>query len=155
MAFKLTVIAANPVGVRLMSMSNDSVTAEMMGRYFVYKLRDKFQVKDLFNPIKKELEYVTYNQMNFFAWRIKLIGRFKRRQRRKIWKIEGGPGIGLSTTVLSLDYYQTIVVMQHSTISIKVWLVKRPAFDNDMLCMLAKTALAFHYRFHLLGQPRL
>lgn len=89
MAFKLTVIASNPVAVSLMSMSNDSITAEMMGRYFVYKLRDKFQVKDLFNPIKKELEYVTYACVHFFAWRIKLIGRFKRRQRRKIWKIEG------------------------------------------------------------------
>lgn len=89
LAFKLTVIASNPVAVSLMSMSNDSITAEMMGRYFLYKLRDKFQVKDLFNPIKKELEYVTYACVHFFAWRIKLIGRFKRRQRRKIWKIEG------------------------------------------------------------------
>lgn len=29
--------------------------------------------------------------------------------------------------------------MQHSSISIKVFLVKRPAFDNDMLCLLARS----------------
>lgn len=117
------------INVSFVFLGNEGITAEMLCRFIAIKLRDKYTVIDLFRPLKRELNLVKKWDRFFYGFKIKLSGRFARRDRSKFYTLYE-PTLPLSTVVAPIDYYNSTAVLKNSICSIKVWLHRQPFSKN-------------------------
>jgi hypothetical protein len=98
---------------------NNGITAELLARYISYKMAKGHTINSLFRPIKIELLKVKDLNRFFYGFKIRLSGRFERRNRARVYSLYEQT-LPLSTVVAPIDYYYSTVILKNSICSIKV-----------------------------------
>lgn len=67
--------------VEFFGLNNDSISASFLARYIARKIEMRFQIRDLFTPIGKELRTLFKNTSALLGYKIQFVGRLTRRGR--------------------------------------------------------------------------
>lgn len=65
--------------VELFGLDNTSISAIFLARYVARKIEMRFQIKELFTPIKRELRFLIKNSSSLLGYKIQFTGRLTRR----------------------------------------------------------------------------
>lgn len=67
--------------VEFFGLDNDSVSAIFLARYVARKIEMRFQIKELFTPIGREMRYLRRNTVALAGYKLQFVGRLTRRGR--------------------------------------------------------------------------
>ena len=110
---------------------NYNYTAELLTKYICIKLKQRFTLNQVIKPLTKYLKKLI-KKKNLFGYRIKLSGRFTRKQRATTIVIKFGT-VPLATINNQIDYSQQNVVLKDGVGNVKVWLNKTKKFKNSLV----------------------
>lgn len=118
----------------IISIDNEEVSAELLVRYFLIRLRQSYTIRFMLNPVERELKKLV--KLRFLqGFRIRLSGRFTRRQRSKVIKTKFGI-MPLTQKRKKIDFNERTTVLKFSILSIRVWLCRA---EVEKLNNLTKT----------------
>lgn len=112
---------------------NYNYTSELLSKYICIKLKQRFTLNQVLKPLTKYLKKLI-KKKNLFGYRIKLSGRFTRKQRATSIVIKFGT-VPLATISKQIDYAQSDVILKDGKGSIKVWLNKTAKFKNSIISL--------------------
>lgn len=72
-------ITVLPLRIELFGLDNDVISAAFLARYVARKIEMRFQIKELFTPIKRELKFLIKNSSYLLGYKIQFTGRLTRR----------------------------------------------------------------------------
>ncbi len=67
--------------VEFFGIDNDSISANFLARYIARKIEMRFQIKELFTPIGREMRHLMRNTSSLFGYKLQFVGRLTRRGR--------------------------------------------------------------------------
>jgi hypothetical protein len=67
--------------VEFFGLDNDSISAIYLARYIARKIEMRFQIKELFTPIGREMRYLRRNTVALAGYKLQFVGRLTRRGR--------------------------------------------------------------------------
>lgn len=67
--------------VDFFGIDNDSISAAFLARYIARKIEMRFQIKELFTPIGREMRHLMRNTSALFGYKLQFVGRLTRRGR--------------------------------------------------------------------------
>ena len=67
--------------VEFFGLDNDAVSAIFLARYIARKIEMRFQIKELFTPIGREMRYLKRNTVRLAGYKLQFVGRLTRRGR--------------------------------------------------------------------------
>lgn len=104
--------------IYFIGLTNYSITAQILARYFAVKLRSGYKLLNVLAPVKKDLLFFSKNKsLNGFKFLFK--GRFQRRHRSKRFSFTEG-NISLNNLSTFIDYSRVLVVLRNSAVSVHV-----------------------------------
>jgi ribosomal protein S3 len=102
----------------IINIDNEEVSAELLVRYFLIRLRQSYTIRFMLNPVEKELKKLV--KLGYLqGFRIRLSGRFTRRQRSKIIKTKFGI-MPLTEKRKKIDFNERTTILKFSILSIRV-----------------------------------
>jgi hypothetical protein len=108
------------VKLNIYFVNNYNFTAELLVNYICIKLKQKFTLSQALRPLCKFLDKLI-RKVYLFGYKIKLNGRFSRRQRASKIVFKGG-SVPLATIDSSIDYASNFVSLKDGVGGIKLWL---------------------------------
>ena len=108
------------VKLNIFFVNNYNFTAELLVNYICIKLKQKFTLSQALRPLCKFLDKLI-RKVYLFGYKIKLNGRFSRRQRASKIVFKGG-SVPLATIDSSIDYASNFVSLKDGVGGIKLWL---------------------------------
>lgn len=129
-SFRLNKISFFKTYIYFIGLTNYSITAQILARYFAVKLRSGYKLLNVLAPVKKDLLFFSKNKsLNGFKFLFK--GRFQRRHRSKRFSFTEG-NISLNNLSTFIDYSRVLVVLRNSAVSVHVWLCRDFRFHQKM-----------------------
>lgn len=76
--------------VEFFGLDNDSVSAMFLARYIARKIEMRFQIRELFTPIGREMRFLRRNTVALTGYKFQFVGRLTPRGRvRTTWRVGG------------------------------------------------------------------
>jgi ribosomal protein S3 len=108
------------VGIMLIGLTNQTVTAEMVCRFLRIKLEQKYTVRELLHVIKRGMRLVK----DLRGYQIDFRGRFTRRQRASFER-KGVGKMPQSAMGCRIEYAYEQVVLKYGSCGVKVWFYRK------------------------------
>lgn len=115
-------IVKRKLEVYIFSIDNKNIGAELLTRYIFIKLRQNYTIGFMLSPLRRELKYLIRRRV-LDGFRIRLSGRFNRRQRSKVITVKHGI-MPLTEKRKNIDFNERTLVLKFSILSIRVWLCR-------------------------------
>lgn len=110
---------------------NFNYTSELLTKYVCTKLKQRFTLVQVVQPLVKYLSKLI-KKKNLFGYRLELVGRFTRKQRATKMLIKDGT-VPLATINKKIDYSQSFVILKDGVGNVKIWLNKTKKFKNSLI----------------------
>jgi ribosomal protein S3 len=111
-------MAKRKLELYVFSVNNENIEAELLTRYIFIKFKQKYSINFMLYPIRRELiKLVKMRVLDGF--RIRLSGRFNRRQRSKVITLNYGL-LPLTQKSKNIDFNERTLVLRFSILSIRV-----------------------------------
>lgn len=115
--------------VEFFGLENDSVSAIFLARYIARKIEMRFQIKELFTPIGREMRYLKRNTVALAGYKLQFVGRLTRRGRvRTTWRLGGS--IPTSQVSAQVEHSFYLGILRNGICCVRVWLYRHKSFGN-------------------------
>jgi hypothetical protein len=122
-------------------LSNETVSSIFLARYLVRKIEMRFQIKELFSPIGKELSVLMKNTSAVLGYKLQFVGRLTRRGRVcTTWHLGGS--IPTSKMSAQVEHGLYVGILRNGLCSVRVWLYRHKSFGNYNYNFLYKVNLS-------------
>lgn len=108
---------------------NNSVAAIFLARYIARKVEMRFQIRDLFNPIGRELKFLVKRTPSVLGYKLQFVGRLTRRGKvRTTWRLGGS--IPTSRMDAQIEHAFYLGILRNGISCVRVWLYRHKSFGN-------------------------
>lgn len=115
--------------VDFFGIDNDSISAAFLARYIARKIEMRFQIKELFTPIGREMRHLMRNTSALFGYKLQFVGRLTRRGRvRTTWKLGGS--VPTSRVSAQVEHSLYVGILRNGVCCVRVWLYRHKSYGN-------------------------
>lgn len=108
-----------PVKVEFFGIDNNSVTAIFLARYIARKIEMKFTIRELFNPISREMRILMRRTPFLLGYKLQFVGRLTRRGKvRTTWRLGGS--IPASSMDAQIEHAFYLGILRNGACSVRV-----------------------------------
>lgn len=121
------------VTLEFYGMDNDAICCQFLTRYLARKIEMKFTIRELYNPISKDLKILMYKCRLLFGFKMQFVGRITRRDRARIsWVLFGS--VPFSTVSAYIEHAMYIGILRNGTCCLRAWIFRRkPKYNYNYL----------------------
>lgn len=115
--------------VEFFGIDNDSVSSIFLARYIARKIEMRFQIKELFTPIGKEMKRLIKNTSVVLGYKMQFVGRLTRRGRvRTTWVLGGSMPVSKMSAQIEHSFY--LGILRNGICCVRIWLYRHKSFGN-------------------------
>lgn len=115
--------------VEFFGIDNNSVAAMFLARYIARKVEMRFQIRELFTPIGKEMKFLIKHTPSVLGYKLQFVGRLTRRGKvRTTWRLGGS--IPTSKMEAQIEHAFYLGILRNGICCVRVWLYRHKSFGN-------------------------
>lgn len=136
--FRFMLFILNPIFLNLgfldtklefFGIDNNAVSASFLSRYIARKIEMRFQIRELFNPVGKELKLLIKHSSTLLGYKLQFVGRLTRRGKvRTTWRLGGS--VPTSRMDAQLEHAFYLGILRNGVCCVRVWLYRHKSFGN-------------------------
>ena len=118
-----------PTKVEFFGIDNNSVAAMFLARYIARKVEMRFQIRELFTPVGKEMRFLIKHTPSVLGYKLQFVGRLTRRGKvRTTWRLGGS--IPTSKMEAQIEHAFYLGILRNGICCVRVWLYRHKSFGN-------------------------
>lgn len=110
--------------VEFFGLDNNTVTAIFLARYIARKVEMRFQLRELFTPVGREMRFLAKHTPSVLGYKLQFVGRLTRRGKvRTTWRLGGS--IPASKISAQIEHAFYLGILRNGICCVRVWLDRK------------------------------